>query len=873
MKRLLLLLFIGGLMLQACSTSNESEPSTEMDPGSGIHRAVLPDGMTVLVLPRPTAPTVAVQIWYRVGSADERDGERGLAHFLEHLMFKGTESLPKGEIDALTHRNGGRNNAFTSNDVTVYHFTFAPDRWETALRIEADRMSNTVFDPKEFEAERRVVLEELKQGLDEPWDAMDNALLAAAFGVHPYRHPVIGYAKDLEEVSRETVRDFYRRHYTPANAMLVVAGRVEPDDALEKVAAAFAEVEGPPAPDENRAPEPPQAGEKRVVSRKETTTVDRFELAWHTCRASNADDAVLDVIRALLGVGRSSRLKSRLIESESLMTDVAAGNDTRIDPGLFWIWGELTTGTEPAHVEKIIYEEMGRLNDPAALPAADLVKAKNQAEAAIVFDRETSDGAANEIGNLAVMDSWLAYGKRLASLRAVTAEDVARVANLYFRPDNRTFGLGTGPEPKAKRAARVSAGGAMLDLTPRRVVLDNGLVLIILRKTEAPVAAVRAHVRAGLLVESRPGLANLTGQMLLAGAGERTRAEIAEAIESAGGTISSFGRGTSIRVLARDLALAVEITSEALRRPTFPEAELGKRKERVLSELAGERDVPQTIALRRFSELAYGPGHPHGRNPRGDPKSVEETTREHLVAHHAAWFKPNNTVLTIVGDVDPDQVEKLVRTRFMDWKKGDLSARPKGDVPLPERVIHERIERPGRQVNVYLGHAGIRRRHSDYAALLVLDNVLGLSSVFSDRLSIELREKRGLCYSTWSSITSSASTEPGLFTAFVGTSPETADEAIAAIRAEIARIRDEPVTAQELAAAKSYLTGSMVFGYETAAQIAQRLAEMERFDLGFDAPQRLAGEIMAVTVEDIARVARAHLHPDRLVIVEVGPEK
>jgi zinc protease len=868
MSRLAVVALLGGLVIVGGTPSS----SVEAAPGSALRRTVLENGLTVLVLPRPTAPAVAFQVWYRVGSADEREGERGLAHFLEHLMFKGTTTLPKGEIDALTHRNGGRNNAFTSYDVTVYHFTFAPDRWETALRIEADRMRNLVLDPGEFEAERRVVLEELKEGLDEPWDALDNEVIGAAYRVHPYRHPVIGHTEDIERVTRETVMAFYRRHYTPANATAIVVGPVDADRAIERVREAFGKVEGPAAPDGYRTPEPKQRGERRIVSRIESSTVDRFEAAWHTVAASHDDDAVLDVVHTLLGRGRSSWLRSRLVDREGLLTSVSTSNETRRDPGLFWIWGELTKGTDIAVVEKAIEEELTRLRS-GKIPAEELARAKKQAEAAVVFGRETADGAAEEIGWLAVTGIWNAFPKRIERLRAVTAEDVVRVANAYLHVDNRTFGRGTGPRGKAKRADdETAAAPSAIELKPRRVELPNGLTLLIERRAGAPVAAVRADVAADRLVEKEPGLAHLVGEMLLAGAGERNREELAEAVERLGGVIGSSSRGVAVKVLADDLPAAIEVAADVLRRPTFPAAELERVKKRIASELAAENDTPQRLASLRFRKLAYGEGHPLGRNPRGSSDSVAALDREDVLAHHRTWFVPNNTTLAITGDVDPDEVEKLIRERFDDWKTAKVPARPSGDVALPGKRIHERVERPGRQVNIYLGHAGIRRSHPDYAPLLVLDNILGWSPVFSDRLSRELRENRGLCYSTWAGLAQLAGAEPGLFTAFVGTSPETAEEAREALVAEIVRIRDEPVRVEELDAARSHLTGSRVFRFETAEQIAERLLELERSGLPFDTPRKLLEKIATVSVEDVQRVAREHLRPDRLVIVELGPK-
>src|SRR5215467_891388 len=245
-----------------------------------VRRTVLSNGLVVLTKEVHTSPIVTSMIWYRVGSRNEEIGHTGKSHFLEHMLFKGTERFKKGQIDLLTLKNGGGNNAFTSHDFTAYYFSFASDRWKVALEIEADRMTSCAFDPEEFEAEKKVVIEELKTGLDSPWGLLHQEEEAAAFKVHPYRNPIVGWLQDVERATVEEQQAYYRRYYHPNNAILVIAGDFNTDAVLKDVYAAFSSIPEGPQPDPMLLQEPPQRGERRVVVRWRSK-VPRLAIAYH----------------------------------------------------------------------------------------------------------------------------------------------------------------------------------------------------------------------------------------------------------------------------------------------------------------------------------------------------------------------------------------------------------------------------------------------------------------------------------------------------------------------------------------------------------------------------------------------------------------
>ncbi|MHC4861043.1 MAG: M16 family metallopeptidase, partial [Planctomycetota bacterium] len=825
-----------------------------------------------------SAPIVSSQIWYGVGSADEGPGETGLAHFLEHLMFKGTDRYAKGEIDRITLKLGGSNNAGTSKDFTQYYFNFASDRWETALEIEANRMRNLAIDPVEFEAERKVVLEELMLGRDSPWDELDETLQATCFLAHPYGHPIIGWRHDVETVTRETVKAFYDRHYHPRNATLVIVGDFDTRTALARVNALFGPIPPGPEPSAERTPEPPQNGERRVVVRRDTE-LTRLEILYHTVRVSHPDDAVLDVIQQLLAGGKAARLTRRLVEDEALVTFVKAANDTRRDPGVFWIWTELLADADPAAVERIIHEETDRLGREE-VTGGELARTKKAIVSELVFNRATNERRADEIGLLATVADWRLTASAERRIAAVTPADVKRVAQRVFTARNRTVGLELtggkgrargGPEREARRNARDgggAAGGVAVRLSPTVKRLENGLTLIVTRHATVPVFAMEVFVDAGRRVEKLRGLGHFTGRYLLEGAGDSTGIQLAERIQEIGAAVETRGTGLSARCLSEDAGELVPLVADLLRRPRFLSDPGRKLRERTLSEIRADRDDPRTLARLTFDELLR---QPYPYPPKGTESDVERLYYRTARDHHAKFYVPGNTVIAAVSDLPESDVVELLEGAFEDWR-GTV---PDDSLdPLTAHVIEtvrEDIQRDTDQVNIYLGHEGIGRTDPDYFALLVMDYVLGMGPGFTDRLSRTLRDRDGLAYLVYASITSSAVERVGAFRAYIGTSAENRDRAIDAIIREIRRIREEEVSPEELADAKAYLTGSFVFGYETAEQVARRLIHLHRYGLGFDYPARFAERVNAITGGHVLRVARKHLHPDRLIIVTVGP--
>ncbi len=424
--------------------------------GASVEEHRLDNGMRVIIGERHLDPVVAAMVFYRVGARNEREDEAGVSHFLEHMMFKGSRGYAKGEVDLVTTKLGGSNNAYTSWDHTAYWFQLASDRWKKALEIEADRMANLLLDPAEFAAEKEVVLEELSMGLDDPWRVLSDAVQTALFPRHPYRRPIIGYPDTLRLMTPDVMRDYYRRFYHPGNATLVLCGDVDPTEALAAAREHFGAIPAGPAyeaVDPWRGPTGELTQETRLGVRWDDPA-NRLCIAWPTVRVGTDEDYALDVLTTVLTGGRLSRLHRRLVLVEGLATSISTSNDTRVEGGSFWLFAECAGDVEPAALEAAVDQEFSRVRDEL-VSAKELAVAKAMLDASDAYEHETVSDLAEDLGEYAVDATWQLLLENSERTQRVTAKQVRDVARKYLVPVRSVVGWCTpNEEQTAKKAAR-----------------------------------------------------------------------------------------------------------------------------------------------------------------------------------------------------------------------------------------------------------------------------------------------------------------------------------------------------------------------------------------------------------------------------------
>ena len=439
--------------------------------GAMIHEQRLDNGLQVLIAERHADPVVAVMLYYRVGSKDERGREAGISHFLEHMMFKGTPVYGKGMLDRTTTSLGGQNNAFTGNDHTAYWYEFASDRWETALALESDRMKHLLLEPSEFDAEREVVLEELSMGEDEPWRVLARRVEQRLFDRHPYGRPIIGFIDSLRGMTPEDMREYHRRFYQPGNALLIVAGDVDPAEARERVEAHFGEIPAETDRDAGAELLPPLEepfGEQRLEMNW-PDRASRLMILWRTEPAGTLADTALDLAMTILTSGRNARLQRDLVLDRGLATSVSASNDTRVESGAFWLMAEAAEGVEPEALEAALLEHIERLATELVSPK-ELTRARQILLASEAHDAETTSDLAEEIGGWGIDIDWRLAFDGGARHEAVEPSDLRETVARLLSRSRRVVGWCLPAESEeeapasaraasAKRAPRAKAAG------------------------------------------------------------------------------------------------------------------------------------------------------------------------------------------------------------------------------------------------------------------------------------------------------------------------------------------------------------------------------------------------------------------------------
>jgi zinc protease len=405
-----------------------------------VQEHVLDNGLKVLLLEDHKSPAVTFQVWYRVGARNEKDGKSGLAHFLEHMMFKGTPTTGPEEYSRIIAKNGGRTNAFTSSDVTVYFATMSREKIGIEIELEADRMANALLGDQYFEPEKKVIQEERRMRTDDnPVSALSEATSAVAYTVHPYRRPVVGWMQDILALTRQDLVDFYKLYYAPNNAYIVMVGDFSSPEMLSKITAAFGKIPRGPEPPKVSIEEIEQRGERRLVLKKEAELPFVLNF-YHAPNLKSADSFALDLLTVVLAGGKSSRFYHDLVYQKRLVRGIDADySGISIDPAGLSIYAQLLPGIEPAAVEREIEGGIEKVKSEL-IAERELQKAKNQVEAAFVFAQDSIFGQAMKIGYYEAVGGWRQMDSYLDGIRKVTREDIRRVARQYLVQDRRTVG-------------------------------------------------------------------------------------------------------------------------------------------------------------------------------------------------------------------------------------------------------------------------------------------------------------------------------------------------------------------------------------------------------------------------------------------------
>jgi zinc protease len=851
--------------LNSCVPRDDSAVITF--PPSSAKKFVLPDGLTLIVQEDRSAPVASVQAWCATGSIDEDERlGAGLSHILEHMLFKGTKTQSSNAIAQEIQDVGGYINAYTSFDRTVFWIDVPKDGVSTALAVLSDAMMNSTLPPEEYVKEQEVIRREFAMGFDDPDRMAGQLLFATAYQRHPYRLPVIGQMEVYNQLTQEQVLQYYKSRYVPNNLTFIVVGDVDAEKVHQQLVDFFKAY-----PEKSLKPvfipeEPPQLG-RREVHNEFATELARLSLAWHIPEITHPDVPALDLLSAILGDGRSSRLYRRVREEAGLAFGVSAFSYTPGDPGLLGVDATVDPKKRDA-AEQLILQIINEVKQ-AGVTADELMKAKKMALSHHLDSLTTMRGQASDLGSNWLMTRNLNFSRDyLTAVQKVTLDDVRRVAAKYLVDQNLTV---TSLNPKGSLAAKVEAAKAAAAAEIQKFELSNGLRVLVREDARLPLVSMSATFRSGLLAETPEtnGITRLMARTLLKGTKTRTAEQIADQIEAVGGSISSDAGNNSLSVSVRvtkpDLKLGVGLLSDVLVNATMPEKAIAREKEVQVAGIKQEDEQLTTVARNILRQALFN-HHPYALRANGSAESVQHLTQKDLIEFRDRYLVAKNGVISIFGDVQAAEVKQLFGKALGSMKPGAL-ALTDAHAPDPlNKIAAVESKKEKAQGVIMVGYRGVDIFSKDRHALELIDEA---SSDLGSRFFIRIREQMGLAYYVGAS--QMQGLVPGLFTFYLGTDPQKIEPVKTALLDEIRKLANDGLTNEELVRAKKKLVGQQQIALQSNDSFGYQCALDELYGLGFDHYKSLEREVEAVTLDEIKQVAARYFRDQPYVLATVRP--
>jgi zinc protease len=852
-------------------------------------RFVLKNGLTLLVHEDHKAPIVAVNIWYHVGSKNERPGRTGFAHLFEHLMFNGSEHFNNDYFQALEPLGATDLNGTTNEDRTNYFQNVPTSALDVVLWMESDRMGHLLgaIDQAKLDEQRGVVQNEKRQGENEPYGKVDILMTEGTYPAgHPYSWSVIGSMADLDAAKLDDVKEWFRTYYGPNNAVIVLAGDIDPQTARRKVEQYFGDIPpGPPIAKQDvwiaqRTGSHRQQMQDRVPQA-------RIYKQWNIPEYSAADADYLDLVTDVLAQGKTSRLYKRLVYDDQTATDVSAWVDLREIGSQVVIRATVKPGGDLAGVERAINEELTRFIRTGPTPS-ELRRVKTQYRAGFIRGVERIGGFGGKSDVLAMNEVFAGnadhYQVKQRRVAAAAAADLRSAAARWL--SDGEYVLEVHPYPPDLVA---SAGGADRSKVPdagtppearfpavARATLPNGLKIVLAERRSIPQVNMTLLVDAGYAADqfATPGTASLALDMLDEGTTRLNALQISDTLLQLG---AQLGTGSQLDVsrvalstLKETLDPALDIFADVILNPSFPQADFQRQQRQRLARIQREKVQPVQMALRVFPQLLYGTNHAYG-NPltgSGTEQSVSRMTREDLVRFHRAWFKPNHATLVIVGDVTLAEIQPKVARVFSRWQSGEVPQKNVGTVADQPRPLIYILDRPGAEQSTILAAnlAAPKANPREYA-IEAMTSLLG--GQFTSRVNMNLREAKHWSYGAFTLIWDARGQRP--FIAYAPVQTDKTKESMIEVDRELRGILGpRPVTAAELAKAQANLTLTLPGNWETMGAVQGSLEQMVTYGLDDRYFETYAQRVRGLTVPDAAAAAQETIRPDHLVWVVVG---
>ncbi len=895
-RSLWLIIFVGIMFLLSGFTFSQGK----------IERTTLDNGMVVLLKENHNIPLASLFLCVPSGSAQEgKFSGSGIAHFIEHMLFKGTSGRAAGDVFREIESYGGKINAVTSYDYTGFKVTVPSESVYPALEIVADMVMNANFNEQELEKERQVILKEIKLTYDNPQRYASRLLWQTAYSTHIYKNPILGEEHSFKNLGREDLLNFYHKNYTPDNMILSIVGDVDTRGALTFVKDTFRDFQRKHIADFESRPEPKQ---KELREREEefTTGLMYLRLGFHSVAITDEDIFALDVLAAVLGNGESSRLHNLLCNKKRLAYSMEAINYTPRDPGLFII-SCLLEERNRKRVVSLILKQIELLKK-SKISENELESAKNKVISDVLFYSQTIEAQVQDLAlNEAISGDCRFTEKYVQKIRQVNSPEVLRVAEKYLKQTNLSIIALTPREEATKSSLRTNSDRPFMagveDLTHqadnsspintakgkmtlteilpnkeenekiKRYLFDNGLTLLVRENRDLPLVSIKAVFKGGLRVENEQtnGLCNLVAKMLDKGTKTKSAGEIAYLIESKGARLSSFSGNNSfvlsLDALSKDFDQMLASLADLIKNCTFPQIEFKRQKEKNLAKLKAQEDNIFESGKRLLKSILFE-RHPYKFPIIGNEESLKKLRRRDLIDFYKKFCVGKNMVLGVFGDVDADDVRKQAKELFAEINPGN-TPEITPDAQEETKSVRTSFEALAKkQTLLLMGFPGTTVLNQDRFMLEIICQVL---SQASGRLFYQIRENTGLAY------TLGAYQVLGLDTGYLVIYVATTDEVIETVKKEIWHqlrlLKEEPLSEEELTQAKRAIIAERIIARQTNSACALESSLDELYGLGFNHYLKYADQINGVGAKEIQRCADRYFDLDNYAVVVVGPGK
>ena len=872
-----------------------------------VVKRVLENGMTILVKPSHSLPRVSCQIWYGVGSKDEEAGERGIAHLIEHMIFKGTSgkdslNLSESDINIITHVLSGNCNAFTSYDYTGYLFNFPARNWAQALPVMADCMTNCSFKEEHLNSEMKAVIQELKMGRDDYTRSVVMAMISSIFPDHPYHHPIIGYKQDLWSVHDSNLMAFYKKHYVPNNATLVVVGDVIPEEVFEQSKKYFEAIPADESYEKKEFYFNQDLATKSVTlfrDIKQPTVI----FSWVIPGITAGTTAAVDIVSLLLGDGKGSRLYKKIVDQQELATSLSSFAWDLFDHTIFMVAFEPITMVKVDTITQVIHEEIASIAREGVVER-EIKRAVNKARMRRYSVLEDIEQQAYEIGQyfVAMQDENYAFtyldkdpeilAQAARTLLAdycvpslmhsgtvlpLKEEDKQRWDDLQHasdREDQRILSarVRTSPVEDASYANAIKPHPVEKFDFPKaqQSKLSNGSRLLYSHNPNVPKIEVVVRLKAEPYYDSEehPGLYVFAASILKEGTKNYSATELADELETLGMSVSTSPGRITMSMLSANLERGLELLEEILSRPAFDKKEIEKVRGQLITALKNFWDEPRSFSGQLVREHVYK-NHPFSKNGLGTQDSLKSIEQKHLIECHKKFITPQEATIAIVGDFSGYDIPEVFERVLGKWTGKDVKTIEfPALAPTQEKEIVHTINRD--QVVLSFAGLSVDRKDPDYDNLLVFDQIFGGGALgsMSSRL-FQLREQTGLFYTINGSFTSQSSEQPGMFFVKTIVSLDRLQEAEKAITGLLHSVV-ETLTEQDIVDAKNAILNALIARFETNRSVAQSFLFLDKYDFAADYFDNRAVMLKSVTLESVKNAVKRVMENSKFATFRVG---